>query len=208
SFDRLIERAHQSVREDKVSVFDQAQINSFIAGRSGKHDRMLMVKLAKSTFRAYKSIWKRLLCFVHRTSQPTQSIPLLLHRLTAAQLSHLDRALHLAEELYSLRCQRGSDTPPAEGEFAGDVVRDLDKACLLLLLSFLAVLGVDENGGGVFRGPLTYSPDLSKFIKMGQMLVVQRSVVAAEEGEVNHPSDMLEEMRERFMVQGSRTAFD
>jgi hypothetical protein len=224
SFDQLIERAHQSIREDKVSVFDQAQINSFIAGRSGKHDRMLMVKLAKSTFRAYKSIWKRLLYFVYRTSQPTQSIPL-LHRLTTAQLFHLDRALHLAEELYSLRCQRGSDTPPAEGEFAGDVVRDLDKACLLLcialldhtlqgdhfesvVLSFLAVLGIDENGGGVFRGPLIYSPDLSKFIKMGQMLVVQRSVVAAEEGEVNHPSDMLEEMRERFMVRGSRTAFD
>ncbi|KAF2741810.1 hypothetical protein M011DRAFT_491054 [Sporormia fimetaria CBS 119925] len=47
SFDRLIERAHRSVCEDKISVFDQAQINSFIAGRSSKHDRMLMVKLAK-----------------------------------------------------------------------------------------------------------------------------------------------------------------
>ena len=56
SFDRLIKRAHQSICEDKISVFDQAQINSFIAGRSGKHDRMLMVKLQKSTFRAYKSI--------------------------------------------------------------------------------------------------------------------------------------------------------
>jgi hypothetical protein len=41
---------------------------------------------------------------------------------------------------------------------------------------------------------------------MAQMLVVQRSVVAAEEGEVEHPSDMLDEMRERFMVRGSRTA--
>jgi hypothetical protein len=41
SFERLIEHAHQSIREDRISVFDQAQINSFIAGRSGKHDRML-----------------------------------------------------------------------------------------------------------------------------------------------------------------------
>ncbi|KAI1522763.1 hypothetical protein PtrSN002B_012141, partial [Pyrenophora tritici-repentis] len=40
------------------------------------------------------------------------------------------------------------------------------------------------------------------------MLVVQRSVVAAEDGEVEHPSYMLDEMRERFMVRGSRTAFD
>ena len=77
-----------------------------------------------------------------------------------------------------------------------------------VVLSFLAVLGIDESPGGVFRGPLSYSPDLSKFIKMAQMLVVQRSVVAAEEGEVEHPSEMLDEMRERFMVRGSRTAFD
>jgi hypothetical protein len=224
SFDRLIERAYQSICEDKISVFDQAQINSFIAGRSGKHDRMLMVKLAKSTFRAYKGIWKRLLCFVYRTSQLTQSIPL-LHRLTTAQLFHLDRALHLAEELSSVQRLPRSDPLPAEEEGAGEVVRDLDRACLLLcialldhplqgdhfesvVLSFLAVLGVDESPGGVFRGPLSYSPDLSKFIKMAQMLVVQRSVVAAEEGEVEHPSDMLDEMRERFMVRGSRTAFD
>jgi hypothetical protein len=224
SFDRLIELAHRSICEDKISVFDQAQINSFIAGRSGKHDRMLMVKLAKSTFRKYKSIWKRLLCFVYRTSQLTQSIPL-LHRLTNAQLSYLDRALRLAEELSPVQRLLQSDPLPAEEEGAGEVVRDLDRACLLLcialldhplqgdhfesvVLSFLAVLGVDESPGGVFRGPLSYSPDLSKFIKMAQMLVVQRSVVAAEEGEVEHPSDMLDEMRERFMVRGSRTAFD
>jgi hypothetical protein len=75
------------------------------------------------------------------------------------------------------------------------------------VLSFLAVLGIDEGPGGVFRGPLRYLPDLSKFIKIAQMLVVQRSVVAAEEGEVEHPSDMLDQMRERFMVRGSRTAF-
>jgi hypothetical protein len=33
-------------------------------------------------------------------------------------------------------------------------------------------------------------------------------VVAAEEGKVEHPSDMLDEIRERFIVRGSRTAFD
>jgi hypothetical protein len=101
----------------------------------------------------------------------------------------------------------------------------LDRACLQLcialldhtlkgdhfesvVLSFLAVLGIDENPGGVFRGPISHSPDLSKFIKMAQMLVVQRSVFAAEDSEVEHPSDMLGEIRERFMVRGSRTAFD
>jgi hypothetical protein len=75
-------------------------------------------------------------------------------------------------------------------------------------LSFLAVIGIDESPDGVFRGPLSYSPDLSKFVKMAQMLVVQRSVVAVEEGEVEYPSYMLDEMRDRFMVRGSWTAFD
>jgi hypothetical protein len=56
SFERLIKHAYQSILEDRISVFNQAQINSFIAGRSGKHDRMLMVKLGKNTFRAYKGI--------------------------------------------------------------------------------------------------------------------------------------------------------
>lgn len=62
---------------------------------------MLVVKLKKSTFRAYKGLWKRLLCFVYRTSQPTQIVPL-PHRLTNAQLFYLDRVLLLAEELSSL----------------------------------------------------------------------------------------------------------
>ena len=183
-----------------------------------------MVKLGKNTFRAYKGLWKRLLCFVYRTSQPAQSI-LLPHRLTNAQLFQLDRVMCLAVELSSLQRLAGSDASPTNGEGVEEVARDLDRACLQLcialldhtlkgdhfesvMLSFLAVLGINENPGGVFRGPLSYSPDLSKFIKMAQMLVVQRSVLAAEEGEVNHPSDMLDEMRERFMVRGSRTAFD
>jgi hypothetical protein len=76
------------------------------------------------------------------------------------------------------------------------------------VLSFLAVLGINESPSSVFQGPLSYSPNLSKFIKIAQMLVVQQSVVAAEEGEVEHPSYMLDEIRERFIVRGSQTAFN
>jgi hypothetical protein len=134
SFDQLIENAHQSICEDKISVFDQAQINSFIAGCSSKHDRMLMVKLRKSTFCAYKSIWKRLLCFVYRTSLLTQSIRL-LHRLTNSQLFYLDRVLRLAEELSSLQCLSESDASAAEGVRVEEIVRDLDgPVCSFVLL--------------------------------------------------------------------------
>ena len=37
----------------------------------------------------------------------------------------------------------------------------------------------------------------------GQMVVIQRAVLAAEEGEVDQPADLLDEMRERFMIHGS-----
>jgi hypothetical protein len=233
SFDRLIERAHRSICEDKVSVFDQARINSFNADGPGEHNRMIMVKLLKSTFRAYKGVWKRFLCFVYRTSQPTQSIPL-LHRFTEAQLFYLGQAICFAEKLSSLQHLPGSNVSSAEEEKGeedkdeesrGEMVYDLDKACLLLcisllnhtlrgdhfesaVLSFLAVLDIDENPGGVFRSPLSYSPDLSKFIKMAQMLVVQRAVVPKEEGEVEYLSDLFETMRQRFLTRGSRTAFN
>jgi hypothetical protein len=97
---------------------------------------MLILKLAKSTFRVYKGIWKRLLCFVYRISQLTQSIPL-LHRLINAQLFHLDQALHLAEELLSVPRFQGGAASPTEDDRAGEVVRDLDRACLLLCIARL-----------------------------------------------------------------------
>jgi hypothetical protein len=77
-----------------------------------------------------------------------------------------------------------------------------------VVLSFLAVLGVNKSPSGVFCSLLSYLPNLLKFIKIAQMLVVQQLVVAAEEGEVEHLLDMLDEIRERFIVQGSRTAFN
>jgi hypothetical protein len=97
----------------------------------------------------------------------------------------------LAVELSSLQRLLGSDTSPTkgEGEEVEEVVRDLNRACLQLciallnytlkgdyfksvVLSFLAVLGINENPSSVFRSLLSYSPNLSKFIKIAQMLVV------------------------------------
>lgn len=186
SLDRIVKQAYRSICEDKISVFDQARINSFIVSQSAKEERMIMVKLQKQTFRAYKDLWKRLLYFAYRTSKPIQPA-ILPHRFTTAQLFHLDRAISLAEELAALQ-EAGEDGAGTTNE-EEETVADLDRACLLLcisllnhtlrgthfesvVLSFLAVLGVDEKPGCVFRGPLSYSPDLSKFIKIAQMLVV------------------------------------
>lgn len=107
SFDRIIEQSYRSISEDRINVFDQAKINSFISDRSGNQQRMIMVKLQKSTFRSYKDLWKRLLCFVYRTSLPSQAIPL-PHRFTTEQLALLDKTMLLANRLLPYRSS-GSD---------------------------------------------------------------------------------------------------
>jgi hypothetical protein len=98
--------------------------------------------------------------------------------------------MSLSEELLSLRRLELDKQSPREDERG--LINDIDKSslqlCISLLdhmlrgdhfesvvLSFLAVLGIDEKPGGVFRSPISYSPDLSKFIKIAQMLVVQRA---------------------------------
>ena len=48
---------------------------------------------------------------------------------------------------------------------------------------------------------------LSGFIKIAQMLVVQKAVVDAQEGLASHSADLLDEMRARFLIHGTRSPF-
>lgn len=72
------------------------------------------------------------------------------------------------------------------------------------IVGFLAVLGIDTAREG-FQEPTTYTTHLSALIKIAQMLVLQRAVAAAEDGETEYPAQMLEVMQDRFMVYGSRS---
>src|SRR4051812_9685835 len=58
SLDRIVEEAHSSICNDKVNVFDQARINSFIQKRRA-FDRPLMIKLRDSTYGKYKQVTQR-----------------------------------------------------------------------------------------------------------------------------------------------------
>lgn len=97
----------------------------------------------------------------------------------------------------------------------------LDRACLTFCVSlldhrlagdifesvvvgFLAVAGIDV-AKLAFRQPSNYTPILSGLIKVGQLLAVQRAVMAVEDGDVQHPSDILDAMRERFLTSESRS---
>lgn len=61
------------------------------------------------------------------------------------------------------------------------------------------MLGIDTNNQ-TLRDAHSYTPVLSQFIKIGQLLMVQRAVLEVEEHRAEYPSDILEEMCGRFMV--------
>jgi hypothetical protein len=185
--DRLVDSAHRSVCEDRINAFDQMRINSFLQ-RPRAADKPLMVKLQKSTYKRYSSIWKRLLCFEHRTMQPSQRVQL-QHRLTSTQITHYDRMMTSAEMILH-------DNLGGSDAFVSAELSMLDHSCLQFcaslldhdlkgsifessILGFLAVLGIDEVMG-VLREAYHYTPMLSGFIKISQLFVIQLAVHEAE----------------------------
>ncbi|RHZ43205.1 uncharacterized protein CDV56_100262 [Aspergillus thermomutatus] len=190
----LINQAYQVIKDGCLNEFDQIQINTF--------------------FRK-PSVWQRLVCFTYRSTRPDQPIRL-RHQLNTAQLAALDQMEEHAQQLLDLQ---GQDQPVLRGK----VQKQLDQACLALsialldhplkadlfdstLVGFLAVLGVDP-ARQTFRDPYSYTSYLSGLVKMAQMLVALQAVRLAKTGQVTHPVDALDEMRERFLLYGVRAPF-
>jgi hypothetical protein len=86
-----------------VNPFDQMRINSFLQ-RLRASDKPLAFKLQKSTYRTYRDVWKRLLCFTHRTLKHDH-LPRLRHRLTDGQVVEYTELLRKVEYL---RCFKAS----------------------------------------------------------------------------------------------------
>jgi alkylated DNA repair dioxygenase AlkB len=68
-----------------------------------------------------------------------------------------------------------------------------------VVVGFLAVSGIDAKKQ-IFKSPADFTPLLSGLIKIGQMLVMQRSVVAMDDGEITSPSEMLHQMHSRLLT--------
>jgi hypothetical protein len=137
SLDRVVEEAHASIQDNKVNVFDQARINSFIQRRRA-FDWLLMIKLRDSTYHNYKQVFKRLICFAYRTMQPENCIKL-AHCLTARQLGHLDKMITIGEELIGLKqSQQARDGVERGSNVVRKLLEDwLDRACLHFCISIL-----------------------------------------------------------------------
>jgi hypothetical protein len=73
-----------------------------------------------------------------------------------------------------------------------------------VVVGFLAVEGIDVKRR-IFKPPADFTPLLSGMIKIRQMLVMQRAVVAVEEEDVAHSSDVLDQMHERLLTGHSRS---
>jgi hypothetical protein len=218
SLDTILDQANESISTHRINMFDQARINSFIhdAYRRPSH-RPVFYHLQPATTKRYRRIWKRFLCFIYRTTQPGQSIQL-AHRLAGLQADLLFQMKQLSGQLYEQTVLNPSD-PSASRDTRS--LRKLHRICLLfcialldhilqsdvfesVVVGFFAILGIDA-AKETFRGPYLYTPILSGFIKIGQLLVIQRSVLAVEEGSVDEPSTILNEMRQRFLIHGCAT---
>lgn len=181
-----------------------------------------MVKLQKSTWRHYIRIWNALLGFVFRTALPGSRTDRLRHQLMNVQNVHLQKTLARGEEIVQLSAS--GETFGEEATSAMERASDaLDNACLDLCISlldhdlkgdlyesaiigFLAALGIDPMKG-ILKEAYHFTPSISGFIKIAQMLVIQKSVIGGRESERLQPADLLDEMRARFSINGVRSPF-
>lgn len=227
SFDRLIEQTRMLILKGEVNIFDLHRVNNFVSCHSPmrvmvtKHEKRAMIrpllsKLLESTYKKYKGVWKRLLCFVYRLVYQQQQ-PALHYTLTDTQSTALKRLIRATEAINENRfCESGCR------ETLSTLLKiELDHACLCfcialldhrllgpiydsVIVGFLAVQGIDVKKNG-FCEAACYTTHLSALVKMAQLLVLRQAIAAKEAGECEHPAQALEEMQERFMVYNTRS---
>ncbi|KAM6513638.1 hypothetical protein FALCPG4_016021 [Fusarium falciforme] len=79
------------------------------------------------------------------------------------------------------------------------------------VVGFFAVLAIQETDSGVplpqprLCEAINYTPHLSAFIKISQLLVAERALLAVQRDEFDYPGLALEDMQHRFMVEGTRS---
>jgi hypothetical protein len=67
------------------------------------------------------------------------------------------------------------------------------------VVGFLAVIAIDPIKG-ILKETYYFIPTLSGFIKIAQILVIQKAVVSARDVESVQPANLLDEMQEQFLI--------
>jgi hypothetical protein len=154
-FDRLIKQAWESLAKEKINIFNQHKINSFLRRRT--HQRPLLTKLKSGMYKSYQGVFKRLICFVYRMIHLGEQ-PVLHCVLTNEQSRALDQMLHIVQlldcvqarekgelEFFGLRdldSNQGEEVEAITIEEANDISLDalylsLDQACLQFCITLL-----------------------------------------------------------------------
>src|SRR5436309_3473959 len=217
SIEQLIQTAQQTVLQKKVSSFALHRINSFQPNID--KERPLNVKLGERTLENYIRVWKRLLCYVLRTADTEP-----LYKLTAKQRCCMDELVQMAEVAKVLMSDRATD------EIMQLHAIELQKKCLQFcialldhrldhdeyesaIISYLAIAGLQQVHGQdrnqyKFIDAINYTPILSGFIKIAQILVVQQCFEAEEKQEVDSCRQLLDKLHSQFMTTGTATPMD
>jgi hypothetical protein len=74
------------------------------------------------------------------------------------------------------------------------------------VIGSLAVIAIDPVKG-ILKEAYHFIPTLSGFIKIAQMLVIQKAIVGVRDVESIQPADLLNEIRLRFLINGVRSPF-
>jgi hypothetical protein len=223
AFDALIAAARESILSEEINVFALHRVNSFLRGRP--YSKPFHSKLLDGTYRNYRAVWHKLLCFTYRLVVLRKG-PRLHYKLTPDQLHAFSQVP--TQNYYPETTPRMS--PPAADAALEDsphhpsdpsVSSELQNVCLQLCLSlldhklhgkltdsivvgFLAALGINKERNGL-DGAAIYTSKLSALVKLAQLLVVQHAVLEHRAKRVVFPNEMVAELQDRFMVYGSDT---
>jgi hypothetical protein len=223
AFDSLIAAARASILSEDINVFALHRVNSFLRGRP--YSKPLHTKLLDGTFRNYRAVWHKLLCFTYRLVVLRQG-PRLHFKLTPAQLHAFSQ---VSTQKNCSKFTQSISSPAANAALGNSphhlsgysVSPELQNVCLQLCLSlldhklhgklsdsivigFLAALGINRERSGL-DGAAIYTPKLSGFVKLAQLLVIQHAVIEHRSGRVVFPNELVAELQDRFMVFGSDT---
>jgi hypothetical protein len=229
AFDGLIEEARATLTNGAMNIFDQCRVSSFQRGQP--YHRPIFTKLLDGTYKRYKTVWKQLLCYAIRVVYFKHG-PSLHYRVTKPQVEALDKLIAACQVSQKEQLPSANDTClpqshrvlSSEGAFIAQAQAQSRRCCLdfcislldhklcanvydSLVVSFLAALGIHKKND-CFQEPNNYTSGLSGLIKMAQFLVAQRAVVGTTEGEADFPSELLDDMQDRFMVHGSRSPIE
>lgn len=205
---RLVEQARQTILQKKVNIFTLQRLESFQPGQDAQ--KPFHVNFGTDTIQRYQRIWKQLLVYVLRTVDTESQ----RYQCTKEQQDSI-QSVRIAVDNFR------EDSSEA-------MQQEMDKYCLQLcvtllahrldhdeyesaVISFLAVMGLENILGTSryrFKDSAQYTPVLSGFIKIAQMLTLQYCFQQEEDDEVESCRALLEELHSRFLTDSSGTPMD